>query len=84
MTTKHEYQHPHKIKNLSKEEISFEKEVTGRSISMTKRMVINPATMETYLQGLDNGIPQKIKLAVVKDISAISYNFTGTKQKHDA
>lgn len=84
ITTKHEYQHPHKIKKVSKEDMSFEKEVTGRSISMTKRMVINPATMETYLQGLDNGIPQKIKLAVVKDIPAISYNFTGSKQTHDA
>ncbi len=59
-------------------------EMTGRSISMTKRMVIHPATMEYYQQGLRNGVPDKIKLACVNDISAISYNFTGDKQGHDA
>lgn len=83
LTTKHEYQHPHKIKKDYNSMTAVE-EMTGRSISMTKRMVIHPATMEYYQQGLRNGVPDKIKLACVNDISAISYNFTGDKQGHDA
>lgn len=83
LTTKHEYQHPHKS-DTPYNEIKFVDEVTARSIAMTKRMVIHPATMEYYLQGLDEGIPPKIKLAVMDDIQSISYDFTGKKKRHDA
>ena len=83
LTTKHEYQHPHKIKK-NYADMSAIEEMTGRSISMTKRMVIYPATMEYYQQGLRNGIPPEIKLAVVNDLSAISYNFNGILKEHDA
>lgn len=84
LTTKHEYQHPHKLNKINYDVMDFEKELTGRSISMTKRMVIRPGTMEFYMQGLDNGIPNKIKLAVVKDLKAISYNFTGNMKEHES
>lgn len=83
LTTKHEYQHPHKSKK-SLTDMSIVEEITGRSISMTKRMVIHPATMEYFEQGLIGGIPKNIKLAVVNDLSSISYNFTGTSKEHDS
>lgn len=82
LTTKHEYQHPHKTNKSY--DMDFMDEMTGRTISMTKRMVIHPATMEYYQQGLVSGIPPTIKLALVDDMEALSYNFTGTKQGVDA
>jgi hypothetical protein len=83
LSTKHEYQHPHKT-GKSYDDLDFISEMSGRSISMTKRMVIHPATMEYYQQGLVDGIPPKIKLAVMDDMTAISYNFSGDKEFHDA
>ena len=83
LTTKHEYQHPHKSKKPYAE-LSILDEMTGRSTSMTKRMVIHPATMEYFDQGLMEGIPPQIKMAVVNDIGALSYNFTGEIAGHDA
>lgn len=83
VVTKHEYQHPQKAK-LSSVNNDFLKEMTSRSIAMTKRMVIYPATMEYFLQGTSYSPPEKIKISIVADTPAISYTFTGTKSKHDS
>lgn len=83
VVTKHEYQHPQKAK-LSSLNNDFLKEMTSRSIAMTKRMVIYPATMEYFLQGASYSPPEKIKTAIVADTPAISYTFNGVKKKHDS
>ena len=83
LTTKFEYQHPHKT-GKSYDELDFISEMTGRSISMTKRMVVHPATMEYYLQGQPNGITPTVKMSVVKDLKALTYNFSGESGKVDS
>jgi len=83
LITKHEYQHPHKSK-LSADTITDRQEISGRSIAMTKRMVIYPATQEFYMQGLDFGIDSEIRIAVVEDLRALSFNVSGQQDSHDA
>ena len=52
-----------------------------RQLAQYKRMVILPATLNTFLQKRLNGIPSYYKVAVVDDISADVYNYTGNQSQ---
>lgn len=49
-----------------------------------KRNVIIPATLQYVQQNVLNGVPSKIKVAVIRDIKAKIFNFRGDKDSEDA
>ena len=56
----------------------------GAQNAQFKRNVIIPGTMRYYLQGRLNGIRDKMKVAVINDVSANVFNFDGKSDKIDA
>lgn len=48
-----------------------------------KRMVITPATLENYTQGLLNGVPKKYKVAIVEDDGLPVFNHKGEIKNQD-
>ena len=49
----------------------------SRWIGQVKRMVIYGATYHSYAQGLQYGVPEKIKAAVIEDIGSNVFSITG-------
>lgn len=49
-----------------------------------KRNVIIPATLQYVQQGVMNGVPSKMKVAVIRDLNAKIFNFRGDKSGEDA
>lgn len=49
-----------------------------------KRNVIIPATLQYVQQRVMNGVPSKIKVAVIRDLNAKIFNFRGDKSGEDA
>ena len=49
-----------------------------------KRNVIVPATLQYVQQNVMNGVPSKMKVAVIRDLNAKIFNFRGDKEGEDA
>lgn len=74
----------YKGKTISEEKLNseasaiFETEsFASRWIGQVKRMVIYGATYHSYAQGLEDGVPEYIKTAVIEDLPAAVYSITG-------
>lgn len=55
----------------------------NRYEATTKRMVILPGTVENFIQGLKNGVPTQIKVAIVDDPKEETSNLKGEKNNQD-
>lgn len=53
-------------------------------LTQLKRNVIIPATLNYTSNGLKNGVPEKVKVAVIEDMEAHIFNFRGDKDSEDA
>lgn len=51
----------------------------GRLIAQDKRNVIPGASMHTFLQGLQDGVAENIRVAIMSDIPGFVYNMQGTR-----
>ena len=78
LTVKHPYIHKIKYKGQSTED-----ESSDRVKASMKRMVILPATLENYTQGLLNGVPKKYKVAIVEDDGLPVFNHKGEIKNQD-
>ena len=78
LTVKHPYIHKIKYKGQSVED-----ESSDRVKASMKRMVILPATLENYTQGLLNGVPKKYKVAIVEDDGLPVFNHKGEIKNQD-
>jgi hypothetical protein len=78
LTVYHPYIHKRKYKYHS-----FEDESSDRVKASMKRMVILPATLENYTQGLLNGVPKKYKVAIVEDDVLPVFNHKGELKDQD-
>lgn len=58
--------------------------MASRWVSQVKRMVIYGATYHSYAQGLKYGVPETVKLAVMPDITANTYNTIGNNDEVDS
>jgi len=91
ISAKGEYMHPHKLKeNLlyrgdSKEVnwVDYEKEMSGRMISMAKRNVLYTATIEVPVRKSAMGIPENVNMAAIDDHQDMLYNLSGDTHKQD-
>jgi hypothetical protein len=80
------YAHPNKVKydpKLSLEDY-YEFSEANRLIAQNKRAVILGATHHPFLQGLDNGVAENIRIAVVKDIVGDVQNIIGDSTTVDS
>ena len=77
LTVKHPY--IHKVKGDN----SLEDEDSNRVKASMKRMVILPATLENYTQGLLNGVPKKYKVSIIEDDTLPTFNPKGESHKQD-
>lgn len=80
------YAHPNKVKydpKLSLEDY-YEFSEANRLIAQNKRAVILGATHHPFLQGLDNGVAENIRIAVVKDIAGDVQNIIGDSTTVDS
>lgn len=80
-----------KAKQWTTEQLSIEsaKEynryaMASRWIAQVKRMVIYGATYHSYAQGLKNGVASEVKMAVISDFPAMTYNITGDSNENDS
>ena len=73
LTTKEEYLD--KVKKSDPDNPDLE--ISGRYAGFTKRTVILPGTVENYQQGLINGVPKQIKVAVVTEPEEAVFNLKG-------
>ena len=73
--------HPVLQKIFDKAIIKIEAVAQGTQL---KRNVIIPATLQYEQQGTLNGIPRKLKVAVISDTQAKIFNFRGDSAKEDA
>lgn len=60
-----------------------EKDRAKRIDAMAKRMVLYPATIQTYQQGRINGVSQEAKVAVVEDPKELTWNLNGDTHQQD-
>lgn len=78
------YAHPNKNKEKPTAENYLQHSLAARWISQVKRMVIYGATYHSYAQGLKNGVPERVKMAVMPDIGSNVHNMSGMSSVVDS
>lgn len=78
------YTHPNKNKEKPTAENYLQHSLAARWISQVKRMVIYGATYHSYAQGLKDGIPERVKMAVMPDIGSNVQNISGMSSVVDS
>lgn len=63
--------------NIIENKLLYSREAEGQGAQL-KRNVIAPATMHPYLQNQINGVPPKMRIAVIDDVQAPVQNFDGS------
>lgn len=76
--------HPNKNKEKQSSENYLQHSLASRWISQVKRMVIFGATYHSYAQGLKDGVPNRVKMAVVPDIGSNVQNIVGMSSEVDS
>lgn len=85
ITTGSELAHPDKSKSTHDLTIGMaELEEASRAGAQNKRNVIIPGTLQYYQQDSLLGIPANVKIAIMPDIGAHVYNYSGSNDKVDA
>lgn len=90
-----ELAHPIKLSGVtlpnpnSKDTSYYDNPLFSRIESVTqgaqlKRNVIIPATLQYFQQGTLRGVPNKLKVAVIKDVKAPAFNYSGTEKNIDS
>lgn len=78
------YTHPNKNKEKPTAENYLQHSLAARWISQVKRMVIYGATYHSYAQGLKDGVPERVKMAVMPDIGSHVQNISGMSSVVDS
>ena len=78
------YAHPNKNKEKPTAENYLQHSLAARWISQVKRMVIYGATYHSYAQGLKEGVPERVKMAVMPDIGSNVQNISGMSSVVDS
>lgn len=78
------YAHPNKNKEKPTSENYLQHLLAARWISQVKRMVIYGATYHSYAQGLKDGVPERVKMAVMPDIGSHVQNISGMSSVVDS
>lgn len=76
--------HPNKNKEKPTSENYLTHSLAARWIAQVKRMVIYGATYHSYAQGLKNGVPERVKMAVMPDIGSSVNNIIGVHSEVDS
>ena len=78
------YAHPNKTKEKPTDKNYLQHSLAMRWIAQVKRMVIYGATYHSYAQGLKNGVPDRVKMAVMPDIGSHVQNMSGMSNVVDS
>lgn len=78
------YAHPNKEKESPTTNGYLDHSLASRWISQVKRMVIYGATYHSLAQGLKNGVPERVKMAVISDMGSNVNNMSGMSSTVDS